>query len=127
MALKSLTTATRDKLEHDAGQFLYLSQRTRDRLRFEVMARNYRAIAEPMPDAVTALTEAQIEVLGHDYNTPIHLRAAPEVVGCAVNERQDLSALTAQFTKQGAIFVDDLLTPPAIESLRRFLLESTIW
>ena len=45
IALKSLTTATRHKLEHDAEQFLYLSQRTRDRLRFELLARSYRAIA----------------------------------------------------------------------------------
>jgi hypothetical protein len=38
-----------------------------------------------------------------------------------------LAALTAEFEKCGAIFVDDLLTPEALESLRQFLLESTIW
>ena len=53
IARKSLTTATRHKLEHDAEQFLYLSQRTRDRLRFELLARNYRAIAEQLADEVT--------------------------------------------------------------------------
>ena len=37
------------------------------------------------------------------------------------------AALTAQFDAQGAIAVDDLLTPQALNSLRRFLLESTIW
>src|SRR5687767_2009146 len=37
IALKSLTTTARHKLEHDAEQFLYLSQRTRDRLRFELL------------------------------------------------------------------------------------------
>ena len=127
IALKSLTTATRHKLEHDAEQFRYLSQRTRDRLRFELLARNYRTIAEQVSNEVTTLSDAQIEVLGHDYNTPIHLRAAPEVAGRAVNEQADLAALTAQFEAQGAIVVDDLLTPQALDSLRRFLLESTIW
>src|SRR5215211_945492 len=39
IALKSLTTATHHKLEHDAEQFLYLSRRSRDRLRFEQLAR----------------------------------------------------------------------------------------
>ena len=39
----------------------------------------------------------------------------------------DRAALTAQFEEQGAIAVDDLLTPPALDALRRFLLESTIW
>ena len=76
---------------------------------------------------MTALSDAQIDVLGDDYNTPIHLRAAPEVAGSAVNERADRDALTAQFDEQGAVFVDDLLTPQALNSLRRFLLESTIW
>jgi tetratricopeptide (TPR) repeat protein len=127
IARNSLTRTTRDKLEHDAEQFLYLSQRTRDRLRFELLARNYRAVAEQASNAVTTLTDAQIDVLGEDYNTPIHLRAAPEVAGRAVNERTDRQALTAQFEAQGAIAVDDLLTPQALDSLRRFLLESTIW
>ena len=127
IARKSLTTATRHKLEHDAEQFIYLSQRTRDRLRFELLARSYRAIAEQVSDEVATLSDAQIDVLGDDYNTPIHLRAAPEVAGRAVNERADRAALTAQFEEQGAISVDDLLTPQALDSLRRFLLESTIW
>jgi tetratricopeptide (TPR) repeat protein len=127
IARKSLTTATRGKLEHDGEQFLYLSQRTRDRLGFELLARSYRAVAEQLPNEVTALTDAQIDALGDDYNTPIHLRAAPEVAGCAVNERANGAALAAQFEQQGATFVDDLLTPQALDSLRRFLLESTIW
>jgi tetratricopeptide (TPR) repeat protein len=126
IALKSLTTATRHKLEHDAEQFLYLSRQTRDRLRFELLARNYRIIAEQFADEGT-LSGPQIEVLGENYNTPIHLHAAPEVTGRAVNDRADRDALVAQFDAQGAVSVDDLLTPPALHSLRRFLLESTIW
>jgi tetratricopeptide (TPR) repeat protein len=127
IARTSLTTATRHKLEHDADQFLHVSQRTRDRLRFEVRARNYHTIAEQLTNKLTTLPGAQINMLGDDYNTPIHLRAAPEVAGGAVNRRTDLSALTTQFDKHGAIAVDDLLTPQALDSLQRFLLESTIW
>src|SRR5215510_11899803 len=127
IALKSLTTASGHKLRHDAEQFLYLSQRTRDRLRFELLARSYLEVAKQVPDEVVTLSEAQIEALGEDYNTPIHLRAAPEVAGRAVNERPDRAALTAKFNEQGAIPVDDLLMPQALVSLQRFLLESTIW
>jgi len=127
LARKSLTTTTRHKLEHDAEQFLFLSQNTRERLRFELLARNYRVVAEQIVDAVTPLSGAQIEALGNDYNTAIHLREAPEVACGAINKRADQPALTAQFDGRGAIFVDDLLTPPALDSLRRFLLESTIW
>lgn len=127
IALKSLTTATRHKLEHDAEQFLYLSQRTRDRLRFELRARSYRTVAEQLSSQLTTLSDAQIDVLGEDYNTPIHLRAAPEVAGEAVNRRADLPAITAEFDTHGAIAVDDLLSQPALDSLGRFLLESTVW
>jgi hypothetical protein len=127
IARKSLTTGTHHKLEHDAEQFLYISQRTRDRLRFEHLARSYRAVTEQLSNEVTALSDAQIGALGDDYNTPIHLRAAPEVAGNAVRERPDHDALAAQFERDGAIVVDDLLTPQALDSLRRFLLESTIW
>jgi predicted Zn-dependent protease len=127
IARKSLTTATRHKLEHDAEQLLYIAQRTRDRLHFELLARSYRTVAEQLSNEVTALSDAQIEALGDDYNAPIHLRAAPEVASRAVNERTDRDALAAQFKGESAILVDDVLTPQALESLRRFLLESTIW
>jgi hypothetical protein len=127
IALKSLTTATRHKLEHDSEQFLYLAQRTRDHLRFELLSRSYHAVAEQLANELTTLSDAQIDVLGDDYNTPIHLRAAPEVAGSAVTEKADRDALAAQFDQHGTVFVDDLLTPQALDSLRRFLLESAIW
>jgi tetratricopeptide (TPR) repeat protein len=127
IALKSLTTTARHKLEHDAEQFLYLSQRVRDRVRFEQLARSYAEIAKQVPNEVSTLSDAQIGALGEDYNTPIHLHAAPEIGGRAVNERADRAVLTAQFAEQGAVAVDDLLTPQALDALRRFLLESTIW
>src|SRR6185312_10850846 len=127
IAQKSLTAATRQKLDHDAEQFLYLSQHTRERMRFEHLARSYHAVAEHLSNAMAPLSDAQVDALGDGYNTAIHLREAPEIAGGAVNERADQAALTAQFAAQGAIVVDDLLTPPALDSLRRFLLESTIW
>ncbi len=126
-ARQSLTTATRHKLEHDADQFLHLSRRMRDRLSFELRARNYRTVAGQLTSKLTTLSDAQIGVLGDDYNTPIHLRAAPEIAGGAVNERADLGARTGQFDADGVTTVDDVLTQPALDSLLRFLLESTIW
>ncbi len=127
IARQSLTMATRHKLEHDAEQFLYLAQRSRDRLRFELLARSYHTVSGKLSNDVVQLSEAQIDALGEDYNTPIHLRAAPELAGSPIAARADLAALTAEFDAQGAIAVDDLLTPDALHSLRRFLLESTIW
>ena len=59
IAMISLTTTTRHKLEHDAEQFAYLAHRTRDRLRFELRARSYRVIAREMADEAITLSDAQ--------------------------------------------------------------------
>src|SRR5262249_41884079 len=105
-----------------------LSQRTRQRLRFEQLARSYRAVADRMPDdSVATLSEVEIEMLGEDYNTPIHLRAAPELADGAVHARAGLAALTTQFDGQGAVAVDAPRTPEALDGLRRSLPGSTIW
>jgi tetratricopeptide (TPR) repeat protein len=129
IAAKSLTWAVHDKLLHDAGQFRYLAARRRDRLRFDVLARNYEALAEGVPGRAVPLSDEQLDTLGDDYNTAIHVGAAPEIAGRAVSERPDRDALIARYRERqcGAVWFDDLLTPAALAGLRRYLLESTIW
>jgi tetratricopeptide (TPR) repeat protein len=127
IALKSLTTTTGHKLRHDAEQFLYLSTRRRERQRFELLARNYRAVSEDLPEGVVTLSEEQFDTLGEDYNTAIHIRSAPERPERAVSERPDRDDLIRQFNAGGAVAFDDLLTPAALLGLQQYLLESTIW
>jgi tetratricopeptide (TPR) repeat protein len=128
IAAKSLTWAVHDKLLHDADQFRYLAARRRDRLRFDVLARNYEAVAESVPDHAVPLSDEQLDTLGDDYNTAIHIAGAPELAGPAVGDRPDRDVLLQRFKEQqGAVWFDDLLTPQALAGLRRYLLESTIW
>ena len=129
LAAKSLTHATRDKLRHDAAQFHFLARHTRNSQRFIALARAYEDVARDFPETPERLSDRQIGRLGDDYNCPINLRAAPEVSGCAVSERADLSVLLHGFRtgEAGAVYCDDLLTPEALKRLRAFLLESTIW
>jgi tetratricopeptide (TPR) repeat protein len=129
LASRSLTEATRSKLVHDAEQFRFLSERRRDRQRFEALARNYEEAAKEAPETATPLSDRQIDLLGEDYNTAIHISGAPELAGPAVSERPDRDALMRQFNEQqaGAVWFDGLLTPPALLGLKRYLLESTIW
>jgi tetratricopeptide (TPR) repeat protein len=77
IAAKSLTMTTRDKLLHDAEQFRYLSQLRRDRLRFEMLARNYETVAKEVSEQPVTLSAQQRDMLGEDYNTAIHIRGAP--------------------------------------------------
>ena len=129
MAAKSLTHATRDKLAHDAEQFRHLSKRRRDGQRFEIMARNYEDLAKTFPEQATKLTDRDLDALGEDYNTTIHIAGAPEITSGAVSARPDRDEIVRRFKEHatGAVAFDDLLTPQALLGLQRFLLESTIW
>ncbi len=129
IARKSLTWAVRDKLLHDAEQFRYLAARRRDRPRFEALARTYETVAAGVPDKAVPLSNAQLDALGDDYNTAIHVGAAPEIAGRAVSGRPDRDTLMERYRERecGAVWFDDLLTPAALAALKRHLLESTIW
>jgi len=108
IASRSLTEATRSKLVHDAEQFRFLSERRRDRQRFEALARNYEETAPGAPEEAGPLADRQIDLLGEDYNTAINISDAPELAGLAVSERPDRDALMRQFKAQqaGAVWFD---------------------
>jgi Flp pilus assembly protein TadD len=128
IAAKSLTTATRAKLMHDAEQFRFLSGLRRDGQRFAMLAQSYEGVAKDFPDGTAALSGSQIDRLGEDYNTAIAIGGAPELAGQAVSARPDRDAILRHFKdKAGAVLFDNLLTPPALAGLKRYLLESTIW
>jgi tetratricopeptide (TPR) repeat protein len=129
IATKSLTTTARQKLLHDAEQFQYLALRSRDGRRFDMMARDYEAVAGEISDGFVALSDDHVERLGEDYNTAIHVRGAPQLAVRALSERADGDALVREFQgpSAGAVYFDDLLNPAALAALKRYMLESTIW
>lgn len=129
IAAKSLNHATCDKLLHDAGQFHFLAARRRDGRRFAIVARAYEQVAEEIGPDPTELSGRQLELLGEDYNTAIHISAAPACANSAISERPDRGAILQAFNahETGAVYFDDLLTPAALNGLKRYLLESTVW
>jgi tetratricopeptide (TPR) repeat protein len=129
IASRSLESATKSKLLHDAEQFRYLSRDERSARRFTVLANSYERVGRNFPDAMTMLTDADFEALGDDYNTAIHVAMAPEIPDGAVYKRNDANEIMRQFGEGGAgiAYFDDLLTSRALSALKRYLLESTIW
>jgi tetratricopeptide (TPR) repeat protein len=151
IAAASLHRATRGKLLHDAGQFGYLAARRRDGQRFARLARAYEQVADEIGPGAPELSARQFEQLGEDYNTAIHVAAAPACADSAVGERPDRDAILRAFKlpgtagvppaspegraggtpavpgTAGAVWFDGLLTPPALNRLRKFLVESTVW
>jgi tetratricopeptide (TPR) repeat protein len=129
VAAKSLEFATRGKLQHDCEQFRFLSARLRNGERFEALARAYAEVAKDFPEEVTRLSDGQLQLLGGDYNTALHIRSTPEIAPRAVGARTDGESIAAKLADpHGGVGVcDDLLMPAALQALRRHLLESTIW
>ncbi len=128
-ALASLTYASRAKLEHDAAQLRYIARAKRDGKRFELLGRAYHEVARDFPEGITALTLEQLDMLGDDYNTAIHIASAPEIGEGTINPALDRAGIERDYLSHpcAATWFDGLLTAPALASLRRYLLESTIW
>ena len=130
IAATSLRHATRGKLLHDAEQFGYLAARRRDGRRFAILARAYEQVANDIGPDAYELSARQLEWLGEDYNTAIHISAAPACTESAIGERPDRDAIVRAFMlpgTAGAVWFDDLLTPVALNRLKKFLVESTVW
>jgi tetratricopeptide (TPR) repeat protein len=135
IAAASLNHATRGKLLHDAAQFRFLVQslaaRRRDGRRFAILANAYEEVAKETSPEAHPLSTRQLDLIGEDYNTAIHVSAAPACAESAISERADRDAIVHTFTvpgePAGVVWFDDLLTPAALTRLKKFLLESTVW
>ena len=129
IAGKSLRTTSDEKLKHDADLFRHLPPRARDGQRFETLARLYDGVAAELGEGVADLTDAQLETLGPDYNTALHVIDAPEIFSGAVNPGLDADAIQTSWNDRGTgiVAIDDLLTPRALSLLQRFLTQSTVW
>ncbi len=128
LANVSLTSTNQAKLRHDAAQFAYLSNLPRSEVKFNRKATAYETLADRWSKTIKALTKSEFDLIGDDYNSPIASVAAPELKGPAVTPRPDHTRVASGFHRQGGmVVVDSLLTEPALASLRRYLLETTLW
>lgn len=115
------------KLRHDIEQFRHLAaERPRDP-RFPALARAYETAAKSLAGATTPLAADKLELLGDDFNRAIYAADAAEIAEGAVSARPDAGSILERVAEDGVAWFDDLLTPPALERLRRYLLQSTIW
>ena len=122
------------KIAHDIEQFRYLLEKgvLPDDFADEVAA--YQSVLEELlaVDAgvrVFEMTPDQRARIGRTYNRLVHVAEAPAGAESPINPDLDVKAIEDDYFANGteATFIDDLLTPEALEGLRRFCLESTIW
>ena len=123
---------TPSKLLHDIQQFEYLQRNgiLRDALgpvidSYDRMVDTLRPLG---PDARVPLVGAARAELGYVYNRIVHMRPTPRVPR-ALSSAWGARAVQEEFLSRrpSAVVVDDALTPDALDSLRLFCLESTVW
>ena len=130
----SFTTTSEAKLVHDVEQFQYLSARGRLPPSFLPTIARYEAgltelrrskNAEPIVPLPLAIAEAEPQV----YGRLVYVAPTPALAASPLNPKLDVAAIEADYFAHapGLAAFDDFLTPEALQALRRFCLESTIW
>lgn len=120
------------KLRHDAEQLRYL--RREGILGDEVSAviEQYQGLMDQLaargPEARQPLDSDQTRAIRYAYNRLLHVRPTPRVRQ-ALSGRWDAAAVERQYIDcpPGVVYVDDFLSPEALDGVRRFCLESTVW
>lgn len=120
------------KLAHDVEQFLYLQRRGIFGDELTPIIDDYRKVIERL---MPAGNEARVQfdnetqsLIGHIYNRIIHVRKTPRVER-ALSDRWDRKLIESQYLDRppGVVVIDDFLSTKALEELRLFCLESTVW
>ncbi len=125
----SFSRSSRPKLAHDAAQLRYLAEAEGGR--FADLAALYDGAATGMPEgtAPMPLPDDIRAALKSTYNRAIHTREARETGQGALHASFDGQDIENRYraTAPGIAVIDEVLSPEALHTLSRHLLESTIW
>ena len=120
------------KLAHDIEQFRYLQSRVALGAEFDAVIRDYQSLIDLLaprgPDVRVLLQGEPYRRIGHVYNRIVHIRDTPRVRR-ALSETWDRRAVQRLYNEHapGVVVVDDFLAPEALDGVRQFCLESTVW
>jgi tetratricopeptide (TPR) repeat protein len=121
------------KLGHDIEQFAFLLGQGLVPAEFEEIAAAYGAAKDQVErlhgDAATVmLPAAELGAIADSYLRIVHWRETPAHDGPVLGQGWDRREIERRYAvPPGICWVDGLLSPRALEDLRRFSLESTIW
>ncbi|WP_191843476.1 hypothetical protein [Catellatospora chokoriensis] len=120
------------KLDHDMAQFGLLRQRGVLGAEFDAIIADYAKIADrlrPLGTNSRSPMEADDERrIGHVYSRIVHVSEAGRL-DHALSKSWDRAAVQRQYLQEspGLVVIDDFLSPQALQALRRFCEESTVW
>ena len=131
---QSFRLISKAKMKHDIEQFEYLAASGYESEKFQALVNVYKAVSSeinwPTNDGeIIPLTDKYQKLLMDTYNRSIHVLEAPELPGPTLSNTLDIEKITENYFKHdfGLTYFDNFLTPVALDSIRHFLLGSTIW
>jgi hypothetical protein len=129
--LQPPTMLTEGKLRHDLEQLLYLQDRKVLPKQLAPYVANFRTVLNDLGTQSFVrreLNEAERELIGEVYGRIIWRPPADRQSAVLSKSWNSQRVEEAYFDDPiGVVVIDNVLTPSALESLRRFCVESTIW
>lgn len=124
----------RTKLRHDCEQLEHLLRRGRLPPQYQEVLADYRALLDELPRGTDLTIVVPFDAARHSwvartYKRPIHLDRTPPPAGPLINPDLDDQEIGRRYraATPNVVAVDGLVTPQALQELRSFCLESTIW
>lgn len=131
---QSFQLITKAKMKHDIEQFEYLAASGYESEKFQALVNVYKAVASEIiwpasESAAIPLTDKYRKLLMDTYNRSIHILEAPELPAPTLSNTLDIEKITENYFNHefGLTYFDNFLTPAALDSIRHFLLGSTVW
>ena len=122
------------KLKHDCEQLEHLLRLGRLPPAYGEVLAQYRALREELRGRTDLYTLVPFDatrypLVARTYKRPLHVPQAPSPPGPLLNPALDFRGIEARYLASvpNVATVDALLTPAALEALRGFCLESTVW
>ena len=122
------------KLRHDCEQLEYLLELGRLPPAYREVLADYRSLLEEVRGRVDTFSIVPFDGVKHrqvarTYKRPVHVLEEPPLAGPLINPDLDFRRIEDGYlaADPNIATLDNLLTPPALEALRRFCRESTIW
>ena len=124
----------KSRIKHDAEQIQYLMDRgllgKEHAVYCETLKLLQHRASETNSDTThMAITREECKAIAPSFNHILHYADCLFLPQGAINPNLDVVEIQERYNRQQPeiMFVDDLLTGEALESLRQFCLESTIW
>jgi tetratricopeptide (TPR) repeat protein len=128
------TAVYRSRVKHDADQLEYLLNKGLIGPEFESYKNELTRLGLSLdrrgePGNRLAVSPSEMQSIAPSFNRLIHLASCERMPDGSINPKLEVAAIEAQYhaERPEVMFVDDLLRPEALERLRRFCWESTIW